>query len=341
MAPKAAAPPSPTTTALASPTLTPTEERCTPTQVVFTPTLVVGTPPVGGGASELGSRSRSRSPVEAAQQAAAGGEPGQGDAPPVQADPWSEEEDSHGWLAQAREEEARTSRALSCVASRPRASSSSAGEPGLTQPLFGLREAGPPAHVRWQDMPRTGAASAGGAFSFAHEMASAFLQATGGRPRVDCSRIQRCSHDIEGDLGYVRLAVSSLCPLPSDAFYIGATVREPGDRFFNVGSEREGPGDSVAHYIRWEWMDVLLMGPATHIADREKAGIELFLGPSAPYADRRIRNVDSAATGYSRSGDPAFLYLCHGSAAQADSASTRGLVRTHRVRRGRGGPLLL
>ena len=101
MAPKAAAPPSPTTTALASPTFTPTEERFTPTQVVYTPTLVVGTPPVGGGASELGSRSRSRSPAEAAQQAAAGGEPGQEVAPPVQAASWPEEEDPFGHFGES------------------------------------------------------------------------------------------------------------------------------------------------------------------------------------------------------------------------------------------------
>ena len=352
MAPKAAAPPSPATTVLASPTLTPTEEGCSPTQVestptlgsptqvVSTPTLVVGNPPVGGGASELGSRSRSRSPVEAAQQAAAGGEPGQGDAPPVQAHPWPEEQDRFGFLPHAREEEARTTRALSCVASRPRASSSSAGEPRVTQTRYGLREAGPPAHLRWQDMPRAGAASAGGAFALAREMASGFLQATGVRPRVDCSRIQRCSHDIEGDLGYVRLAVSSLCPLPSDAFYIGACVREPGDRFWCVGSEREGPGDSVAHSSRWDWLGVLMTAPAAHIADRERAGIELYLGPSAPLADRPIRNVDSAPSGYSRSGERAFLYLCHGSAARADNASLGGLVRANRVR-GRGGRLML
>ena len=208
MAPKAAAPPSPTTTALASPTptLTPTEVRVPSTEV----DTEVDTEIEGGGASELGSRSRSRSPAEAAQQAAAGEEPGQGVAPPVQAALWPEEEDPHGFLPRALGEEPRTRRLLLESPPQPRPSSS-AVEPRPRQPLYGLREAGPLAHssssssrggLRWHNLPLTSAtfARGGGWVSLAGMMAEA-LQATAGHPRVGRSRIQPCRHsDAQGDL---------------------------------------------------------------------------------------------------------------------------------------------
>ena len=73
-------------------------------------------------------------------------------------------------------------------------------------------------------------------------------------PRVDCSRFRRCREgDVEADLVVVRIAVSSLCRY-SDAFYIGACVREPADRFYNVGADRAGPGQSVRHCLRFQNM---------------------------------------------------------------------------------------
>ena len=133
-----------------------------------------------------------------------------------------------------------------------------------------------------------------------------------GRVRVDRSYVTRCrDHDIDGDLLRVRAAVSSLPVHPPQAFYVGGTSREPEDRFWNVGGEDRS---SVPHHERWERMVELLEVYASLIAVREESAIEMYRG------DPRTRNVSPYATGYSRTHERAFLYLCYGSAAQADRA---------------------
>ena len=87
-----------------------------------------------------------------------------------------------------------------------------------------------------------------------------------------------------------------------------------------MGTDRAGPGESVAHHVRWDNMCVLMAGSGAQIADRETAAIRLFLGERAPHADRRIRNVSDVAGGYSPLQSRAFLYLCYGSAERADRA---------------------
>ena len=133
-----------------------------------------------------------------------------------------------------------------------------------------------------------------------------------GRVRVDRSYVTRCrDHDIDGDLLHVRAAVSRLPVHPQLAFYVGGASREPEDRFWNVGGEDRS---SLPHHERWERMVVLLEGHASLIAVREESAIEMYRG------DPRTRNVSPYATGYSRTHQRAFLYLCYGSAAWADRA---------------------
>ena len=76
------------------------------------------------------------------------------------------------------------------------------------------------------------------------------------------------------------MAVSSLPVQPLQAFYVGATTREPADRFYNVGVQRPGPGLSVAHHARYAMMLVLLESHAADIAVpvRETHAIQLFWG---------------------------------------------------------------
>ena len=97
-------------------------------------------------------------------------------------------------------------------------------------------------------------------------------------------------------------------------------MREPADRFYNVGSDRPGPGESVAHHVRYAMMLVMLEGHAADIAERETCAIRLYLGHGAPFRDSRIRNLSDAATGYSRDHEHAYLYLCYGPAERADRA---------------------
>ena len=173
--------------------------------------------------------------------------------------------------------------------------------------------------MRWDQLPLTRRADItdmpfGQAFS-------ALLRARGGDPRVDCLRTRQLRPgDIAGDLQIVQVAVRSLPQRPLQAFYIGATVREPADRFYNVGSDRPGPGVSVAHHVRYAMMLVMLEGLAADIAERETGAIRLYLGDGAPFRDSRIRNLSDDATGYSRDTEHAFLYLCYRPAEWADRA---------------------
>ena len=131
-------------------------------------------------------------------------------------------------------------------------------------------------------------------------------------PFVDRSRFRRCgANDVEFDLRYVSIAVNSFVQ-KGYAFYIGATTREPEERWYGVGSERAGPGQSVKHCEHWLKMCVMLVGTGAQIADRETAAIRMYS------QDRRIRNRTDAAVGYNHQARRAFLYLCYGSAAHAD-----------------------
>ena len=135
-------------------------------------------------------------------------------------------------------------------------------------------------------------------------------------PRVDISRFRRCHEgDVVADLAVVRIAVRSFCRC-SDAFYIGACVKEPAGRFYNVGAERAGPGQSVKHCIRFEKMCVMLVGTGAQIADRETAAIQMYRGTAASHPDGRIRNETDAAIGYSRDAGRVYLYLCYGPAGR-------------------------
>ena len=297
-----------------------------------------------GSVSQGGSGSRSRSPpaLVAAPRAAVGGEEqGQEAAPPVQADLLAEE-DSFGFLSWVHEEAALNRRALRRESPpEPRSTRS-----GLRQPLFGLREAGPPARhtgsgsrssasgsagLRWSDMPLTNdhgvvASVAAPGMPLAQELHALLMQAPRADQRVDRSRFRRCDGDnVDTDLGLVRIAVSSLCP-QDGAFYIGGCAREPEDRFYNVGSDRAGPGQSAKHCVRFDHKCVLYVGTGAQIADRETAAIRLYSGPGAPLRDARIRNVTDVASGYSRDRRTAYLYLCYRSAERADSARLGGFM---------------
>ena len=173
--------------------------------------------------------------------------------------------------------------------------------------------------MRWDQLPLTRRAEV---TDMPHGQAfSALLRARGGDPRVDCLRTVRLRHgDLAGDLEIVQLAVSSLPVHPPQAFYIGATTRRPADGFFDVGSDRPGPGTSVAHSRLYARMLVMLEGPAADIARRETEAIRLYRGDGAPRRDPRIRNLSDAATGYDLDSEHAFLYLCYGSAAWANRA---------------------
>ena len=139
-------------------------------------------------------------------------------------------------------------------------------------------------------------------------------------PAVDRSRFRRCrANDIEFDLRYVSIAVTSFVQ-KGYAFYIGATTREPEERWYGVGSDRAGPGQSVKHCERWLKMCVVLVGTSAQIADRETAAIRMYS------QDRRIRNRTDAAVGYNHQARRAFLYLCYGSAAHADKAQFGGVM---------------
>ena len=279
-----------------------------------------------------GSRSRSRSPpglVDAPRAAVGGEEQGQEAAPAVQADLLADIPDPlwDGWLSRADEEAARNRRALLRRSSpEPRPSGR------LRQPLYGLRETGPPGRHgtarRWWDLPRTNddgveARVAAPGLPLAAEFHDLYMRDMEARAdqRVDRSRFQRChGGDVEGDLGLVSLAVSSLCR-DSDAFYIGACVRDPEDRFYDVGDERAGPEQSVAHHVRFERMCVLMVGSTAQIGDRETAAIRMY-SAGGPYPDDRIRNLTDAASGFSRERGRAYLYLCYGSAAREYRART-------------------
>ena len=285
------------------------------------------------GASQGGSRSRSPPGLVEAPQAAVGGEePSQEAAPTVQADLLAEE-DPLGFLSRADEEEARTRRALE-RGSSPKPRSTPSAAPRLTQPRYELRrEAGPPAHptgsgssssargyarLRWTDLPLTNhsgeelSVGVGAGLPLAQKLHALVMQSLPqADPRVDCSRFRRCREgDVEADLVVVRIAVSSLCRY-SDAFYIGACVREPADRFYNVGADRAGPGQSVRHCLRFQNMCVMLVGTGAQIADRETAAIQMYRGS---HPDDRIRNETDAAIGYSRDARRGYLYLCYGPA---------------------------
>ena len=282
-----------------------------------------------GSVSLGGSRSRSRSPpglVDAPRAAVGGEEQGQEAAPAVQADLLADP-DPFGWQSRADEEAALNRRALHRRSSpEPRPSGR------LRQPLYELRETGPPGRHgtarRWWDLPRTNddgvearvAAPGLPLAAMYHDLYMRDMEARADQ-RVDRSRFRRChGGDVESDLGLVSLAVSSLCR-DSDAFYIGACVREPEDRFYDVGDERAGPEQSVAHHVRFERMCVLMVGSCAQIGDRETAAIRMY-SVGGPYPDARIRNLTDAASGFARERGRAYLYLCYGSAEREYRART-------------------
>ena len=325
MAPKAA-PPSPAPTELdVAATLADTEPECES----------------AGSVSRGGSGSRSRSPpalVEAPRAAVGGEEQGQEAAPAVQTDLLADIPDPlwDSWLSRAHEEAARNAEALLRGSSpEPRPSGR------RPQPLYEVRETGPPgrhgtthsasgsAGMRWWDLPRTNddgveARVAAPGLPLAaefHDLYMRDLEQARADQRVDRSRFRRChGGDVESDLGLVSLAVSSLCR-DSDAFYIGACVREPEDRFYNVGDERAGPEQSVAHHVRFERMCVLMVGSGAQIGDRETAAIRMY-SVGGPYPDVRIRNLTDAASGFARERARVYLYLCYGSAEREYRART-------------------
>ena len=108
-------------------------------------------------------------------------------------------------------------------------------------------------------------------------IATAVVGQSGGRllPRLQSSRhvsLIICLHSfgtsMEADMSHVKDFVS--IHLPTDTFYVGATVRSPEERWALKTDDRSQP----SHCDVYSDMYVLLSGHAASIAEREVSNLE-------------------------------------------------------------------
>ena len=120
------------------------------------------------------------------------------------------------------------------------------------------------------------------------------------RPEISFKYLKACT-SMEADMSHVKDFVS--IHLPTDTFYVGATVRSPEERWVLKADDRSQP----SHCDVYSDMYVLLSGHAASIAEREVALIRFFMEGKL---GSKCLNKKAHAGGYSRDHDKAFLYLC-------------------------------
>ena len=120
------------------------------------------------------------------------------------------------------------------------------------------------------------------------------------RPEISFKYLKACT-SMEADMSHVKDFVS--IHLPTDTFYVGATVRSPEERWVLKADDRSQP----SHCDVYSDMYVLLSGHAASIAEREVALICFFMEGKL---GSKCLNKKAHAGGYSRDHDKAFLYLC-------------------------------
>ena len=91
------------------------------------------------------------------------------------------------------------------------------------------------------------------------------------RPEISFKYLKACT-SMEADMSHVKDFVS--IHLPTDTFYVGATVRSPEERWVLKADDRSQP----SHCDVYSDMYVLLSGHAASIAEREVALISFFHG---------------------------------------------------------------
>ena len=121
-------------------------------------------------------------------------------------------------------------------------------------------------------------------------------------PEISFKYLKACT-SMEADMSHVKDFVS--IHLPTDTFYVGATVRSPEERWVLKADDRSQP----SHCDVYSDMYVLLSGHAASIAEREVALIRFFMEGKL---GSKCLNKKAHAGGYSRDHDKAFLYLCRG-----------------------------
>ena len=119
-------------------------------------------------------------------------------------------------------------------------------------------------------------------------------------PEISFKYLKACT-SMEADMSHVKDFVS--IHLPTNPFYVGATVRSPEERWVLKADDRSQP----SHCDVYSDMYVLLSGHAASIAEREVALIRFFM--EAKQGSKCV-NKKAHAGGYSRDHDKAFLYLC-------------------------------
>ena len=119
-------------------------------------------------------------------------------------------------------------------------------------------------------------------------------------PEISFKHLKACT-SMEADMSHVKDFVS--IHLPTNPFYVGATVRSPEERWVLKADDRSQP----SHCDIYSDMYVLLSGHAASIAEREVALIRFFMEGKL---GSKCLNKKAHAGGYSRDHDKSFLYLC-------------------------------